>query len=99
LLVETRGLKGPRTYEASGIPFHADGKTIIKERIYLDSANPNLLNDEITVIDHALTRPWTIVQSYRRVQSREPIWWREDRRSEPRLPADPAARVWFCRQR
>ena len=53
LLVETRGLKGPRTYEASGIPFHADGKTIIKERIYLDSANPNLLNDEITVVDHA----------------------------------------------
>ena len=78
LLVETRGLKGPRTYEASGIPFHADGKTIIKERIYLDSANPNLLNDEITVIDHALTRPWTIVQNYRRVQSKEPIWWRED---------------------
>src|SRR5262249_47986420 len=26
----------PRTYDASGIPFHADGKTQIKERIYLD---------------------------------------------------------------
>src|SRR6516165_10773289 len=68
LLVETRGLKGPRVYEASGIPFHADGQTIIKERFYLDSANPNVLNDEITVIDHALTRPWTITQNYRRVE-------------------------------
>jgi hypothetical protein len=34
LLVETRGLKGPRVYEVSGIPFHADGQTIIKERIW-----------------------------------------------------------------
>src|SRR5438309_3876936 len=33
LIVETRGLKGPRTYDASGIPFHADGQTVIKERI------------------------------------------------------------------
>jgi hypothetical protein len=33
LVVETRGLKNPRTYDVSGIPFHADGRTIIKERI------------------------------------------------------------------
>jgi hypothetical protein len=77
LLVETRGLKGPRVYEASGIPFHADGQTIIKERFYLDDANPDMLNDEITVIDHALTRPWTIVQNYRRVAAKRPIWWQE----------------------
>jgi len=78
LLVETRGLKSPRVYEASGIPFHEDGQTIIKERFYLDSTNPNILNDEITVIDHALTRPWTITQNYRRVAAEQPIWWRED---------------------
>ena len=77
LLVETRGLKGPRVYEASGIPFHADGQTIIKERFYLDDTNPDMLNDEITVIDHALTRPWTIVQNYRRVAAERPIWWQE----------------------
>ncbi len=29
LLVETRGLKGPRTYDASGIPLHSDNKTIM----------------------------------------------------------------------
>jgi len=78
LLVETRGLKGPRVYEASGIPFHADGQTIIKERFYLDETNADILNDEITVIDRALTRPWTIVQNYRRVAAKQPIWWQEE---------------------
>ena len=78
LMVETRGLKNPRTYDASGIPFHEDGRTIIKEKIYLDKADPNLLHDEITTIDNALTRPWTVVKNYRRVVTNKPIWWRED---------------------
>jgi hypothetical protein len=58
LLVETRGFKGPRNYDVSGIPLHRDNQSIIRERIYLDKANPNLLHDEITTIDHALTRHW-----------------------------------------
>ena len=78
LAVETRGLKNPRTYDSSGIPFHEDGRTIIKERIWLDKANPNLLYDEITTIDNALTRPWVVVKSYRRVATNKPIWWREE---------------------
>jgi hypothetical protein len=59
LEVETRGFKGPRTYEASGIRLHDDGETVIKERIHLDKSNKDVLIDEITTIDHALTRPWT----------------------------------------
>ena len=78
LVIETRGLKNPRTYEASGIPFHEDGRTVIKERIYGDKADPNNLHDEITIIDNALTRPWTVVKNYRRVATNQPIWWRED---------------------
>jgi hypothetical protein len=78
LVAETRGLKNPRTYDASGIPFHEDGRTIIKEKIYLDRADPNLLHDEITTIDNALTRPWTVIKNYRRVLTDKPIWWRED---------------------
>jgi hypothetical protein len=78
LIVETRGLKGPRTYDASGIPFHNDGLTIIKERFYLDKNDPNLLHDDITTIDNALTRPWSVVKTYRRVATKQPIWWRED---------------------
>ncbi len=66
LEVETRGFKGPRTFEASGMPLHRDGASIIKERVYLDSADRNLLHDEVTVIDHALTRPWTVTRHYQR---------------------------------
>jgi hypothetical protein len=78
LVVETRGLKNPRTYDATGIPFHADGRTIIRERLYLDKADPNTLYDAITVIDNALTRPWSALKTYRRVAAKGPIWWRED---------------------
>ena len=75
LVVETRGLKGPRVYDATGIPLHADNETVIKERIYLDKANPNLLHDDITTIDHALTRPWVVNKIYQRVATGKPIWF------------------------
>src|SRR4051812_36748729 len=64
LEVETRGFKGPRIYDIRGIPLHNDNQSVFKERIYLDKANPNLLHDEITVIDNALTRPWTVDKRY-----------------------------------
>jgi hypothetical protein len=66
LEVETRGFRGPRTYDASGLPLHADEQSIIKERMYLDKADKNVMHNEITVIDHALTRPWTVMKDYRR---------------------------------
>jgi hypothetical protein len=74
LEVETRNFKGPRTYEASGIRLHDDNQTIIKERIHLDPSDKNFLLDEITVIDHALTRPWSIVKRYRHDPSSTPTW-------------------------
>ena len=72
LEIETRNLKGPRAFDASGIPLHADNQTVVKERLYLDKANPDILKNEVTTIDHALTRPWTVIKSYHRV--RDPIW-------------------------
>ena len=72
LEVETRSLKGPRSLDASGLPLHADNQTIVKERIFLDPANRNLLHDQVTTIDHAYTRPWTIVRSYNR--DPDPVW-------------------------
>jgi hypothetical protein len=69
LEVETRGFKGPRAYDASGLPLHHDNQSIFKERIHLDKADPNIIHDEITVIDHALTRPWTVDKRYIRRQS------------------------------
>jgi hypothetical protein len=62
LEVETRHIKGPHTYDASGIPFHKDGQARIKERIYLDKNDKNIIYDEITVFDNALTRPWSITR-------------------------------------
>jgi hypothetical protein len=66
LEIETRGFKGPRVFGSDGIPLHADNQTIVKERLYLDKVDPDILHNEITVIDHALTRPWTADKHYRR---------------------------------
>jgi len=82
LEVETRGMKGPRVFDASGIPLHEDNETVVKERIFLDKANSNLLHDVITTFDHALTRPWTVDKTFRRIVTDKPIWWREDVCSE-----------------
>jgi len=51
---------------------HEDNETVIKERIFLDKEKPDLLHDEITVMDHALTHPWTVTKSYRR--ERNAVW-------------------------
>jgi len=72
LAVETRNLKGPRTFETTGLPLHKDNQTIVKERIALDKSNPDVLLNEITTIDNALTRPWTVIKKYRR--ERNFIW-------------------------
>ena len=79
LEVETRNFKGPRNYEPAGIPLHEDNQSIVKERLYLDKANKDVLKNEITVFDHALTRPWTVVKNYRRERDVE---WYEDLCSE-----------------
>src|SRR5215831_9026220 len=74
LEVETRFLKGPRGYDTSGLPFHRDNKTVIKERIYLDKKDPNVLYNEITVIDNAMTRPYSKTQKALRNPNPRPIW-------------------------
>jgi hypothetical protein len=75
LEIETRYLKLPRGYDITGIPFHEDGNAVIKERIYLDKANPNVLHDDITVFDDALIRPR--VSNKRYVRELRPIVWVE----------------------
>jgi hypothetical protein len=74
LEVETRYLRLPRGYDTSGLPFHEDGQTIIKERLYLDKADSNTLWDEIIVIDHALTRPYSKLQKATRNPNPRPAW-------------------------
>ena len=72
LEVETRNLKNPRTFDSSGLPLHKDAQTVVKERFFLDKANPDTLYDQITTYDHALTRPWSVTKTMRRES--KPIW-------------------------
>jgi len=75
LEVETRGpFRGPRSYDPSGLPLHFDNMSIFKERIFLDRADPNILHNVMTVIDKALTRPWTVDKRYRRNPNIRPQW-------------------------
>ena len=74
LEIETRALRLPRAYDPSGLPFHADGKTVVKERMYLDKTKPDTLYNEMTVFDNALTRPWTVKKTYSREGGAQPTW-------------------------
>jgi hypothetical protein len=79
LEIETRNLRVPRLFDQTGISFHEDGQAVIKERIHLDKADPTVLRDEMTTIDNALTRPWSVVKSYRRLPK---VVWTENNCTE-----------------
>jgi hypothetical protein len=78
LEVETRGFRGPRVYDALSAPLHSDNQSVILERIYLDRTDKNVMRNEITVIDHGLTRPWTVTKLYRRDPNPRPVWVEDD---------------------
>jgi len=75
LEVETRRVRAPRVWDQSGIPMADDPDGIIKERMYLDKSDPGLLRVEMTTIDNSLTRPWTVLKTFKRQTE---IWWNED---------------------
>jgi hypothetical protein len=74
LEIETRHLLNPRVYDAGGLPFATDGKTVIKERIYLDKSDKEILYNEITVFDSAMTRPWSVTKKAKRIARDRPLW-------------------------
>ena len=74
LLVETRAFKGPRSVDETGLPMHVDNQSIFKERIWRDKINPRILHDEMTIIDHAFTRPWTVDKRYVHNPNPRPEW-------------------------
>jgi len=77
LEIETRGpFKGPRVYDATGLPLHFDNESTFKERIFVDKTNPGILHNMITVFDRALTRPWTVDKTYRHGTKKYPNWSR-----------------------
>jgi hypothetical protein len=72
LEVETRAIKGLRLMDNSGIPLATDDSTVVTERMYLDKANPDIMHNEITTMDHAFTHPWAVSRFYRRVHNGRP---------------------------
>jgi hypothetical protein len=74
LEAETRYFKGPRAFDASGLPLAFDNQSIFKERFFIDKADRNLIHVLTTVIDNALTRPWTSDRQYRRVAEKVEQW-------------------------
>jgi hypothetical protein len=72
--VETRYLKGPRAFESTGLPLAKDNDTVILERFYLDKSHPDTMWDDITVLDHALTHPWTLHKQAVRTNAARPVW-------------------------
>jgi hypothetical protein len=72
LEIETRAMRGLRLMDNSGIPLALDGETVVKEKLYLDKTNPDIMHNEITTIDHAFTHPWTVSRFYKRVYDGRP---------------------------
>lgn len=62
LSIETRGIKGPRSMDSTGVVLHENERTIVKEEIR--RVAEGTLEDKITTIDDAFTGPWTIQQRY-----------------------------------
>jgi hypothetical protein len=75
LLIETRHVRNPRTWDQSGIPMADDDEGVIKERLFLDKDKLGILHDEMTTIDNSLTRPWTVMKTYRHLPN---VVWGEN---------------------
>jgi len=74
LEVETRRVRSPHVWDQSGMPMAHDDEGIIRERMTFNKTD-GLLHVEMTTIDNSLTRPWTVMKTFRRVKD---IWWAHD---------------------
>jgi hypothetical protein len=92
LEVETRRMRGPHVWDQSGMPMADDDEGIIKERISLDRSDPNILRDEMTATDNSLTRPWTVLKTFRRQTN---VWWSEDNCIEGQAHVTIGKEVYF----
>jgi hypothetical protein len=74
LVTETRYFKGPRAFDASGLPLAFDNQSVFVERFFVDKTRPDIMHVLTTVSDHALTRPWTSDRQYQRVATNVEQW-------------------------
>ena len=75
LSVETRSIKGPRSFDSTAVVLHENNETVVFEEIRrLDDGS---LENTITTIDDALTGPWTVQRQYRHTPFSEDVIWVE----------------------
>jgi hypothetical protein len=74
LVTETRYFKGPRAFDASGLPLAFDNQSVFVERFFVDKTKPDIMHVLTTVSDHALTRPWTSDRQYQRIATQVEQW-------------------------
>jgi len=92
LQVETRHVRGPRTWDQSGMPMADDAEGFITERLFLDKDKPDILHNEIVTTDNSLTRPWKIMKNYRRMSD---IVWGENNCVEGQTWVTIGAEVYY----
>src|SRR5262249_18958192 len=79
LEIETRNIRGPRTWDQTGMPMSEDNDTIVKERVYLDKDDRDLLHLDMTTTDGSITQPWSATKTFRRQQN---VVWMENNCTE-----------------
>ena len=72
LQIETRHVRGPRTWDQSGMPMADDDEGVIKERLFIDKDKPDILHNEMITTDNSLIQPWKVMKNYRRTS--DTIW-------------------------
>ena len=75
LAVETRAIKGPRSFDSTAVVAHDNNQTVVFEEFR--RIDENTFEDTITTIDDALTGPWTVQRRYSHTPYSEDILWVE----------------------
>jgi hypothetical protein len=75
LSVETRAIKGPRSFDSTAVVLHDNNETVVLEEFR--RIDENTLENTITTIDDALTGPWTVQRNYSHEIFTEDVLWVE----------------------
>jgi len=75
LAVETRAIKGPRSFDSTAVVAHDNNQTVVFEEFR--RIDEDTFEDKITTIDDALTGPWTVQRRYSHTPYSEDILWVE----------------------
>jgi len=92
LQIETRRMRGPHVWDQSGMPMADDPDGVITERMSLDRSDRDVLRVEMTTVDNSLTRPWTVLKTFKRHTD---IWWNEDNCIEGQAHVTIGKEVYF----